>query len=116
MDIAGEFGERWATPSGKLRESGEPDGDWPAVGDWVSAQVTIADDRATLHAVLQRRTQFVRKMAGKRVAQQVIAANVDTAFLVAALDGDFNLRRLERYLAQCWESGSESRNRVEQSG
>jgi ribosome biogenesis GTPase / thiamine phosphate phosphatase len=104
--IAGEFGECWATPSGKLRESGDLDGDWPAVGDWVAAQVTITDGRTTLHAVLQRRSQFVRKMAGKPVAQQVIAANVDTAFLVAALDGDFNLRRLERYLAQCWESGA----------
>jgi len=104
--IAGEFGERWATPSGRLRESGDLDGDWPAVGDWVAAQVTCTDNRATLHAVLQRRSQFVRKVAGKRLAQQVIAANVDTAFLVAALDGDFNLRRLERYLAQCWESGA----------
>jgi ribosome biogenesis GTPase len=104
--IAGQFGECWATPSGKLRESGDLDGGWPAVGDWVSAQATITDDRATLQAVLQRRSQFVRKMAGKRVAQQVIAANVDTAFLVAALDGDFNLRRLERYLSQCWESGA----------
>jgi ribosome biogenesis GTPase len=104
--IAGEFGECWATPSGKLRESGDLDGDWPAVGDWVAAQVTCTDNRATLHAVLHRRSQFVRKVAGKRVAQQVIAANVDTAFLVAALDGDFNLRRLERYLAQCWESGA----------
>jgi len=104
--VAGEFGECWATPSGKLRESADLDGDWPAVGDWVAAQSTITDDRATIHAVLQRRSQFVRKMAGKRVAQQVIAANVDTAFLVAALDGDFNLRRLERYLTQCWDSGA----------
>jgi len=48
----------------------------------------------------------VRKMAGKKIAEQVLAANVDTALLVAALDGDFNPRRVERYLAQCWESGA----------
>src|SRR5947208_15593405 len=45
-------------------------------------------------------------MAGKKIAEQVIAANVDTSLLVSALDGDFNPRRVERYLAQCWESGA----------
>jgi ribosome biogenesis GTPase / thiamine phosphate phosphatase len=104
--LAGEFGECWAAASGKLRETADQDGDWPAVGDWVAMQMTGGDNRAMLHAVLPRRSQFVRKVAGKRVAQQVIAANVDTAFLVVALDGDFNLRRLERYLAQSWESGT----------
>jgi ribosome biogenesis GTPase len=50
----------------------------------------------------------VRKVAGRRLEEQVIAANVDTAFVVMALDGDFNVRRLERYLAQCFESGAKS--------
>ena len=59
-----------------------------------------------LHSVLPRRSKFVRKAAGKSVVQQVIAANVDTVLLVSALDGDFNPRRVERYLAQCWESGA----------
>jgi ribosome biogenesis GTPase / thiamine phosphate phosphatase len=104
--LAGKFGECWGAPSGNLREAADQDGDWPAVGDWVAVQMTGGDDRAMLHAVLPRRSQVVRKVAGKRIAQQVIAANVDTAFLVAALDGDFNLRRLERYLAQSWESGA----------
>jgi len=58
--------------------------------------------------VLPRRSKFVRKVAGRRVEEQVIAANVDTAFVVMALDGDFNVRRLERFLAQCWESGAKS--------
>jgi ribosome biogenesis GTPase len=61
-----------------------------------------------MHKVLPRRSKFVRKVAGRRVEEQVIAANVDTAFVVMALDGDFNVRRLERYLAQCWESGARS--------
>jgi ribosome biogenesis GTPase len=56
--------------------------------------------------VLPRRSKFVRKSPGKKINEQVIAANVDTALLVSALDGDFNPRRVERYLAQCWESGA----------
>ena len=103
---AGAVGECWAAPSGKMHVASEAGGDWPAVGDWIVAEISEGDQRATIHAVLPRRSQFVRKAAGKRIEQQVIAANVDTAFIVAALDGDFNLRRLERYLAQCWESGA----------
>jgi ribosome biogenesis GTPase / thiamine phosphate phosphatase len=103
---AGEFDECWSAPSGKMRAAAEEGGDWPAVGDWAAVEITGSDQRAILHTVLPRRSQFVRKSAGKRVEGQVIAANVDTAFLVAALDGDFNLRRLERYVAQCWESGA----------
>jgi ribosome biogenesis GTPase len=103
--IAGDFDERWGAPSGKMRAV--PVGsDWPAVGDWVAAEIPDGDQQATIHGVLRRRSQFVRKTAGKRVAQQVIVANVDTAFIVVALDGDFNLRRLERYLAQARESGA----------
>lgn len=98
--------ELWAEPSGKLRSVAEVGGEaaWPAVGDWVAAEV-VGDERATLHWVLPRRGVFSRKAPGKRVEQQVIAANVDIAFLVAALDMDFSPRRLERYLAQCWDSG-----------
>ena len=99
-------GECWAAPSGKMHATSEVHGDWPAVGDWIAAAISDGDQRSTIHGVLPRRSQFVRKTAGKRIEQQVIAANVDTAFLVVALDGDLNLRRLERYLAQCWESGA----------
>lgn len=64
------------------------------------------DDLATIHAVLPRRSAFVRKAAGEVVEAQVAAANVDTVFLVSGLDGDFNLRRVERYLATAWDSGA----------
>src|SRR4029077_8076279 len=64
--------------------------------------------RPLIQEVLPRRSKFVRKVAGRRMEEQVIAANVDTAFVVMALDGDFNVRRLERYLAQCFESGAKS--------
>lgn len=105
--ITGDFAESWAEASGTLRAASEAGGDWPAVGDWVAAEV-VAGGRPLIQTVLPRRSKFTRKVAGRRVEEQVIAANVDTAFVVMALDGDFNPRRLERFLAQCWESGARS--------
>src|SRR4029077_18845811 len=84
----------------------EEGADWPAVGDWVVVEIHSADTTAVIQEVLPRRSKFVRKSPGKKMEEQVIAANVDTALLVSALDGDFNPRRVERYLAQCWESGA----------
>jgi ribosome biogenesis GTPase / thiamine phosphate phosphatase len=104
--IAGDFGECPAEAAGKLRLAAEAGADWPAVGDWIEAELRDCGQAATIRMVLPRRSQFVRKMAGKRIAEQVMAANADTALLVSALDGDFNPRRVERYLAQCWESGA----------
>jgi len=106
--IAGDFAECWAEVSGTLRAATEAGGDWPATGDWVAAEFLSGGGRPLIQKVLPRRSKFVRKVAGRRMEEQVIAANVDTAFVVMALDGDFNVRRLERYLAQCWESGAKS--------
>ena len=64
-------------------------------------------ERATVQAVLPRRTAFSRKAAGLEAVEQVVAANVDVVFVVASLDDDFNPRRLERYLTLAWESGAE---------
>jgi ribosome biogenesis GTPase / thiamine phosphate phosphatase len=104
--VAGDFSECPAEAAGKLRVAAEGGADWPAVGDWVAAELRDKGSSALIQEVIPRRSQFVRKMAGKKIAEQVIAANVDTALLVSALDGDFNPRRVERYLAQCWESGA----------
>jgi ribosome biogenesis GTPase len=104
--IAGDFGECPAEAAGKLRLAAEEGADWPAVGDWVAAGLRDLGRAAQIHEVLPRRSQFVRKMAGKRIMEQVIAANVDIALLVSALNTDFNPRRVERYLSQCWESGA----------
>src|SRR5256714_7847530 len=104
--VAGEFPERWAAASGNLSAVADEGGAWPAVGDWIAAEVAGGEERAVIQGVLPRRSQFVRKVAGKRLEEQVIAANVDTALVLMALDGDYNPRRLERYLAQCWESGA----------
>lgn len=104
--LAGAFGECWAEVSGKLRLAAGEGVEWPAVGDWVAVDLREKGSAAFILEVLPRRSRFVRKVAGKKIAEQVLAANVDTALLVAALDGDFNPRRVERYLAQCWESGA----------
>jgi ribosome biogenesis GTPase len=78
----------------------------PVVGDWVAADVVPGERKAIIRAVLPRRTAFVRKEAWRRVVAQVVCANVDVVFLVCGLDGDFNVRRLERYLTAAWESGA----------
>jgi ribosome biogenesis GTPase / thiamine phosphate phosphatase len=104
--VAGDVGECLGEAAGKLRLAAEEGADWPAVGDWVAVELRDQGNAALIQEVLPRRSQFVRKAAGKKIAEQVLAANVDTALLVSALDGDFNPRRVERYLAQCWESGA----------
>ena len=104
--VAGNFDECWAEASGKLRLAADEGADWPAVGDWVVVEIQGAETNLVIQEVLPRRSKFVRKSPGKKVEEQVIAANVDTVLLVSALDGDFNPRRVERYLAQCWESGA----------
>ncbi len=101
-----EDGELRARAAGRLfyeHEVGEP---IPAVGDWVT--VAHPDGRrAVITAILRRRSAFVRKNAGNDSTDQVLAANVDTALLLAGLDDDFSLRRLERYIATAWESGAQ---------
>ncbi len=100
-----ETGEALGEPSGRLRHEACSRADLPAVGDWVVAGAQ-PEGRAVIHAVLPRRTAFVRKAAGKDAQPQVVAANVDTVFLVCGLDGDFNPRRIERALLLAWESGA----------
>jgi ribosome biogenesis GTPase len=102
--------DRPAVVSGRFRYDALAPSDYPAVGDWVT--VSERGDPAVITAVLPRRSAFVRsaadatrRSAGNLVDEQVLAANVDVAFLVAGLDHDFNLRRLERYLAVAWSSG-----------
>jgi len=104
--VVGDFEECWAEPSGKFRKESEDGGDWPAVGDWISAEIRAGQQNALIQSILRRRSRFARKVAGKQITEQVIVSNIDVALIVAALDSDFNVRRIERYLAQCWESGA----------
>jgi ribosome biogenesis GTPase len=97
-----ELGELGGVPAGRLDEP-----ELPAVGDWVAARPLPGERKALIEAVLPRRSAFTRKEAWRRTAQQVVAANVDTVFLVSDFGRDLNVRRLERYLAAAWESGAE---------
>jgi ribosome biogenesis GTPase / thiamine phosphate phosphatase len=102
-DLVTPEGEAKAVISGRFaHEAGE--GGYPVTGDWVG--VSLDSGAATIHAVLPRRTAFIRKAAGPSQTPQIVAANVDAAVLVAALTPDFNPRRLERYLAIAWQSGA----------
>jgi ribosome biogenesis GTPase len=103
--VATNLGELSAQLSGHLMREAE-EGGYPAVGDWV-ALTPREGAAATIHAVMPRRTAFLRKAANSVQSTQVVAANVDVAFLVASMNADFNARRLERYLASAWQSGAQ---------
>jgi len=109
--ILGAAGAWRAELAGRLRHEIAGDGAAaPCTGDWVMARVPPSSEDgspALIHRVLMRRTKFSRKEAGNRTAEQVIAANVDTIFLVQSLNGNLNPRRMERYLALLWDSGAE---------
>ena len=80
--------------------------DLPVVGDWVVLAPRPDDNAGTITAVLPRFTKFSRKTAWQAAEEQVLAANIDVAFLVASMNEDLSLRRLERYLILAWESGA----------
>lgn len=99
-------GELDATVSGRLKHEAQSRAELPAVGDWVTVRRLPGGESAVILAVLPRRTQFSRRMAGQVTDEQVVAANVDVIFLVMGLDGDFSVRRLERYLLLSGKSGA----------
>src|SRR5262245_41210482 len=99
-------GELRARAAGRLFYAHDVGAPLPAVGDWVGI-ARNGDGQSTVAAILPRRSAFVRKNAGRDSTEQVLAANVDMALLLAGLDDDFSLRRLERYVATAWESGAE---------
>ena len=95
--------------AGRFRFGVESAADLPCVGDWVCAQWPVAGGPGRIHAVLPRRTFLRRKSAGKAVDLQMIAANVDVAFIVQGCTIDFNVARLERYLVTAHEGRIEPR-------
>lgn len=101
-------GEQLAELAGKLRHEAKSRSEMPAVGDWVLMRPAPAEGaRPQIRAVLSRRSSFSRKSAGRGTEEQVVAANIDTAFLVSGLDQDFNARRIERYLIMTRQSGAQ---------
>ena len=105
--VIAESGEWLARVSGRFRHRTGTRADFPAVGDWVALQPPDPGGDARIIAVLPRHSRFSRRAAGDPTEEQVVAANIDTVFLVAGLDGDFNPRRIERYLAVAAESGAD---------
>lgn len=90
----------WFEIAGRLRHAAESGGDLPAVGDWVIVERGVIVNR------LERRSVISRAAAGRASAEQVIAANVDTVFVVTSANEDLSERRLERYLAMIWNAGA----------
>ena len=99
--------EIFAELSGNLLYCTESASDLPTTGDWVYADFYDDDTHAIIHDVFPRKTLLKRKTAGKLVDYQLIAANIDVAFIIQSLNDNFNLRRLERYLVMVNESGIE---------
>lgn len=106
-DLYTPEGEAQAEATGRLRHRAEGPQDLPAVGDWVVARPRReTEELLRIHEVLPRKSKFSRRAAGNRDEEQVVAANVDTVFLVTGLDEDYNPRRIERYLIMAYESGA----------
>ena len=112
-DGRGGLVELEAKPSGHLSGDCANSADWPATGDWVALRPRpglSADETVLVETVLPRRSAFSRKAAGDarydKVAEQVIAANIDTVFIVTAAGNDFSVRRMERYATLALESGA----------
>ena len=95
-----------AVVGGSLRHHARGTQGLPVVGDWVALDRPDPQGKAAVKAVLPRRSKLSRKVAGAVAVEQLVAANVDVVFIVMGLDGDYNLRRLERFLVMAWESGA----------
>ena len=97
------------TLPGKLRHSAHSRASLPAVGDWVlTSSIEGGElDYVQIERMLERKSKISRREAGDTVSEQVIAANIDTVFIVCGLDDDFNIARIERYMLLCEESNSE---------
>ena len=103
--VATDLTELTAGTTGRIRNNAVQRSDLPGVGDFVALRFVRGDGLATIEAVLPRISALVRKASGER-RPQLLAANIDVAFMVTAPDGDFNLPRIERYLALVRQSGA----------
>ncbi len=106
-DIKNEDGYETAKAAGKLRHHGKSKDELPIVGDWVCVEYKDSRGSSRIHSVLPRKSTLRRKSIGKSGRYQMIAANIDVAFIVQSCSYDFNVRRLERYLVMVNEGGIE---------
>ena len=102
-----QLGELEGMVQGKFRKNVKSEAQYPKVGDWVLIKKLPGENKAVIEEVLPRKTSISRKRAGEDIAEQIIATNIDIAFIVQGLDGDFNVSRLERYVAMAKEGGCE---------
>lgn len=105
LRVAGEY-SGLAELAGRLRRDAQTPMDLPAIGDWVLVSPPEGDGRGIVRRVLPRRTALVRRAAGNATTAQIVAANVDTVFIVESLSDDVNANRIERYLTMVWEGGA----------
>ena len=105
-DVLTALGELRCEIPRRLVHEATTTADLPVVGDWVVVAARPADSTGTITTVLPRLTKFSRKTAWQATEEQVLAANIDLALLVASMNEDLSLRRLERYLILAWESGA----------
>ena len=101
--IRNEFEEVPAKATRKFMYSNKSASNMPCVGDWVCVDYSGSEDSANIHAILPRKSFLRRKSAGKSTRFQMIAANIDVAFIVQSCHYDFNVSRLERYLVMANE-------------
>lgn len=105
--LISENGEVNGKLSGKFRYNCHSKDDLPTVGDWIAFKPNNLKGFVSIQGMLDRRSKFSRKVAGRTSDEQVIAANVDTIFIVSGLDQDFSIRRLERYITLAADSNAE---------
>ncbi|WP_077302783.1 ribosome small subunit-dependent GTPase A [Virgibacillus pantothenticus] len=92
--------------SGKFLNKANNPMNFPTVGDWVVVDKLKLEQKAVIHQILPRKSQLVRQAAGSKTEAQLVAANLDTIFIVSSLNDDLNIRRMERYIVAVYESGA----------
>jgi ribosome biogenesis GTPase len=103
-----DYKEYRAEVTGKLLFNANSSSEFPKVGNWIVISIFEMENKAIIHEVLPRHTNFSRKIAGKKTEQQILAANIDFIFIIQSCDNDFSLRRLERQLVMVYEGGANS--------
>ena len=100
-------GEWLAEAAGRIKYLAEGRHELPAVGDWVALRPPSSGGRAVIKVILPRRSRFSRKVAGRETQEQVIAANIDTVFIVSSIESVVKVRSIERYLVLVRQSGAQ---------
>lgn len=96
----------WSAISGKMQFNAFNRHDYPAVGDWVLAELPENSERSIIHHVFKRKTVLARKQVGSASDIQILSTNIDIVYITTSMNGDLNNGRLERYLTFAWDSGA----------